>query len=222
MKMIIHKRIKMKIIKTLLLFSCLIALSCAFVSKSSDEQKTEKLNIYAKNKKGGYLNIQTDKDGNAYFKIKGANYSNHYFGKVLNENGVISFIADKAIRINNCKSSKYGNSVIGIELGNDKKVYNFLQKIDVSYKLNTGEYNNIPIKKASSYISIPNQDKVSVVFKSNKNFFKNEEITFNPNTTMLCLSSRIRLSEYKFKIDNNKIIALNYFGNSQVYEINKK
>ncbi|GGI58449.1 hypothetical protein [Winogradskyella haliclonae] len=153
--------------------------------------------------------------------MRGANYSNHYFGNLNNDNGVITFIAEKAIRVNSCKSGKYGKSIIGIDFGKDEKAFNDLKTFNVTYKDITGEVKRVEVDSLRNYINIPNQESVTIHLDSSEGeFFKSEKITLDPNTTMLCVSSRIRLDEYKFEIkDDKSLVAINYFGTSQTYTI---
>lgn len=226
MKTTIHKKHTMKIFKIIFLFISFSSLSCAFTSKDSKEVaenniSQEVIDFYAENGKGGYLIIKTDTDNNAYFKMRGSNYSNHYFGELTKNNQVITFVAKKAIRINSCKSAKYGDSILGFEFGNDEEALKSLQEFDISYDLGSSETKEVSLEKLQSYFNILSEDEISVNLKSNNAFFKSEEITLNPKTTMLCFSSRIRLNEYKFEFkDDGTIIALNYFGKPQTYTVN--
>ncbi len=210
----------MKIFQGIILFVLFSIVGCSFSTKKGKLDKKNQnyatLNIYAENDKGGYLLIQTDKKGKAYFKMHGANYSNHYFGKLDKKDGVITFIADEAIRINSCKSGKYGQNVIGFEFGKDEKALEELKNFNVSYKTENKNSKTLKIDSLQTYIEISKQESVTIILESNKKgFFKSEKIKLNPSTTMLCVSSRIRLDEYKFEVKGNEILAINYFGTPQ-------
>ena len=180
------------------------------------------MNIYAENDKGGYMLIQTNKNGEAYFKMRGSNYANHYFGKLDKKDGMVTFIAGKAIRISSCKSGKYGENVIGFEFGKDEKALHELKGFTASYETENKDVRVLKIDSLQTYIEIPEQENVTIkLVSNNQGFFESEEITLNPSTTMLCVSSRIRLDEYKFRIKPDEIIAINYFGTPQTY-ISKK
>jgi len=223
-KMITHKNNKMKILQVIILSVLLSAVGCSFSTKKNKVENEpindDALNIYAENSKGGYLLIQTDKNGKAYFKMRGANYLNHYFGKLNKKEGIITFIPDEALRINNCKSGKYGQSVIGFEFGKDEKALDKLKKFNVTYETESNQTKILKIDSLRTYIEIPEQESVTIKLESsNKSFFKPEKITLNPSTTMVCVSSRIRLNDYKFEIKEDKVIVINYFGTPQTYTL---
>ena len=214
----------MKILKLLTLCVLFSVFGCSFSSKKKQIEKknSPELNIYAENNKGGYLLIKTNNKGEAYFKMKGANYSNHYYGQLNENDGMITFTADKAIRLNSCKSGKYGKNIIGLDFGKDEKVLNELKSFDIFYQEDKEKSKKLTISDLKTYIEIPKRDNVTLMLKSNdRTFFKDEKISFNPSTTMLCASSRIRLKEYSFKIEGNTLTAVNYFGMPQIYELKK-
>ncbi len=214
---------KMKTTHLIILSLLLSIVGCSFSIKKNEAnnkevQSYDVLDIYAENDKGGYLLIQMDEKGKAYFKVRGSNYSNHYLGKLDKKDGVITFVADEAIRFNSCKSGKYGQNVIGFEFGKDENVLQKLKRFNVTYETESNQVKSLKIDSLRTYIEIPKQESVTIKLESdNKGFFKSEEITLNPSNTMVCISSRIRLNEYKFEIKENRVIAVNYFGTPQTY-----
>lgn len=189
----------------------------------SCQSKKEDLNLYAINKKGGYLVLQENSHGKkSYLKVKGANYSNHYLGTIKKENNLITFYPEKAIGMNGCKSDRYNQNYFGLSLGEDKKAFETLKNFDVSYRT-VGESDiKVEISKYDNYYKLSNNyNKIKVLFNSKNNFFlKKDSISFDPTTTMLCVDSRIRQNKYVFKIKNNNMLeSINYFGVPQIYII---
>lgn len=223
----ILKKHKMKILKTLMILLCFGIISCAFTSNNEkdndDKEKSKHLNIYAENQKGGYLLIKTNTLGKAYLKMKGSNYSNHYFGTLIKKNDTIKFVPESALSLHKCKSGKYGENVLGIAFGNDEKALNFLKDFSVSYKTSSiNETQVIKINDFQNYIELSKEENVSIILKSDENeFLKSESIEFDPKTTMLCVDSRNRSSEFLFIVSKDKVEVTNYFGRPINYKPKK-
>ncbi|WP_323787683.1 hypothetical protein [Psychroserpens sp.] len=213
----------MNIYRLLIFALCFTFYACAHTSKGEDASaKTEQpneLNLYAENSKGGFLQIKTDDSGNAYLKMRGSNYSNHYFGTLTSRNDTIRFIPNNAISLQKCKSGKYGDNTLGIAFGKDQEALDFMKDYNVSFKSDLmSEVKILELKGLENYIDLPNEENISITIETNKNkFFKFESVEFDPKTTMLCIDSRKRSTEFIFIIKDDKITASNYFGRAQIY-----
>lgn len=222
MKQLEYKKMKnskksLNLIRIIIITIMIPVLGCGFQSKKED------LNLYAVNKKGGYLVLQENSHGKkSYLKVKGANYSNHYLGTIKNENNLITFYPEKAIGMNGCKSDRYNQNYFGLSLGEDEKAFEVLKNFDVSYRVVDESNVKVEVSKYDNYYQLSNNyNNIKVLFNSKDNsFFKKDSISFDPTTTMLCIDSRIRQKKYVFKIkENNVLESINYFGTPQIYNI---
>lgn len=206
--------------KLLFITICFSFAGCAFTtSETKSEEQEEQLNIYAENSKGGYLLIKTNNSGDAYLKMRGSNYSNHYFGTLKKSNDTIKFIPKTALSLHKCKSGKYGDNNIGVAFGNDQKALDFLKKFTMSYKSNSmSESKGIQLNGLQNYFELSEEENILITIESKENkFLKLESIDLDPKTTMLCVDSRNRSSEFQFVVNGDKTEATNYFGRPQSY-----
>lgn len=196
---------------TLILFKCV---SSSEKEMNEDSRIIGPINLTATNADGDFLRIIQDSVEFDYIKIWNKTYFDHYFGKIKRNTEEITFIPQKGICIDLCKSGKWSENYLGIEFGGDLNmfvehiengVFYAKQKefgIDTAFQIiQTSQYHELKECKGLSVNIVP----------KNLNLFELDTFDLNCRTTMICINSSLSFDSLKIEFIDDKIILYNYY-----------
>ncbi|MFY0602953.1 MAG: hypothetical protein JXQ93_03320 [Flavobacteriaceae bacterium] len=216
----------MKIIKIFMMFCLLTIFNCTTKYKADKQDSKKEQNvthIYAESKDEKILIIGNYTGGNSYFKIKGSNYSEHFYGSLKKEGERIIFYPKRKIGFDIGKNLNYGENTLLINF-NDKKAFEARQGYSFSYKTSSNStFSKMKVENIENGFKLLNNGEVTIKIESKNNeLFEEDTFSLNPVYSMLFIDSEILDQEYLFEIaDKNSLILKNYFDKSVKFNIKK-